>query len=289
MNTMMKSPLESAETDYAMLRVALELFHTPPASLGEEEYQHVLHQVNRELAIGKRVLQAREAADVIVPETVVEQAIAALRTRFDSETEFLQELAANRLDRDTLYRALHYELRVEAVLERILAERASVSDAEVEIYYLQHLDKFELPETRTARHILLTINEEYAENSREQATRRIAALQHDLLQNDVSFSELAQRHSECPTAMQEGLLGRIKPGQLYPELDQQLFDMEEGELSEIIESPVGLHLLLCERIHPAERRRFGEVREKLLEHLEAKKRKKLLREWLYEAVTSDKM
>lgn len=288
MNTMMKSPLESAETNYATLRVALDRFHTPPASLGDEEYQQVLQQVNRELAIGKRVLQSREAADVIVPQMVAEQAIAALRTRFDSETEFLQALAANGLDRDTLYQALHYELRVEAVLERILADRASVSDAEVEIYYLQHLDKFELPETRTARHILITINAEYAENSREQATRRIAGLQHELLQNDVRFSELAQRHSECPTAMQEGLLGRIKPGQLYPQLDQQLFEMEEGELSEIIESPVGLHLLRCERIHPAERRRFSEIREKLLEHLEAKKRKRLLHEWLQEAVTSDK-
>lgn len=277
---MMKSPLESAETNYAMLRVALELFQKAPAALTDEEYQQVLLQVNRELAIGKRVLEAREAAEVMVPESVVDQAIAELEKRYDSQEDFLQALAVNGLDRDTLCQALQYELKVEAVLDRVMAEKAAVSDADAEIYYFQHLDKFELPETRTARHILITINEDYAENCAEQAMQRISEIQVQLLHDDGVFNELAQRHSECPTAMHGGLLGRIKPGQLYPELDEQLFDMEEGELRGIIESPVGLHLLLCEQIHAAERRTFDEVKEKLREHLEKKKRKRLLHEWL---------
>ncbi len=280
MNMIMKSSLESPEINYAMLRVALEMYGKAPASLAAEEYQKVLHQVNRELAIGKRVLQAKEASDVVVPKSVVSEAIQALEKRYDSKEDFLQSLEVNGLDHDTLYQALQYELKVEAVLEKVMAGKAAISDAEVEIYYLQHLEKFELPETRTARHILVTINEEYAENCREQALQRISEIQGSLLEKGENFSVLAQRHSECPTAMQEGLLGRIKPGQLYPELDEALFGMEEGELSEIIESPVGLHLLLCEEIHAAVRRRFGEVKDKLREHLEKKKRKHLLQEWL---------
>ena len=283
MNTMMKSPLESPVTSYTKLRVALELFHKPPASLSDEEYKQMLVQVNRELAIGKRVLEAREAADVVIPDAVVAQAMDSLAKRYDSKDDFLQALEVNDLDQYTLQQALGYELKVEAVLEKILAERAAVSDAEVEIFYLQHLDKFELPETRNARHILITINDEYSENSREQALQRMTELEARLLQQEGEFTELAQRHSECPTAMQEGLLGRIKPGQLYPELDETLFGMEEGELSEIIESPVGLHLLLCEQIHRAERRSFYEVKEKLREHLEKKKRKRLLHEWLQQS------
>lgn len=279
-NTQMQPPFESPETNYAMLRVAQELFGKAPVSLSAEEYRQALQQVNRELAIGKRMLQAREAAEVMVPETVVRQALEALAKRYDSKAAFQQALEANGLDTDTLYQALHYELKVEAVLEKLMANRTAVSDAEAEIYYLQHLDKFELPETRTARHILITINDDYTENRREQAMQRITELENRLLQQGAEFSELAQRHSECPTAMQEGLLGRIKQGQLYPELDERLFAMEEGELSDIIESPVGLHLLLCEQIHQAERRRFAEVKEKLREHLEKKKRQRLLREWL---------
>ena len=280
MNTMIMTPQQTPETNYAMLRVSLETFGKTPASLADDEYKQVLQQVNRELAIGKRVLQAREATGVVIPETVVTQAIDTLTQRYDSEEVFLQALDANGLDRKSLHQALEYELKIETVLEKILSERAAVSDAEVEIYYLQHLDKFELPETRTARHILITVNEEYAENSREQASQRIVEIQSQVRDCFEKFKELAQRHSECPTAMHEGLLGRIKPGQLYPELDVCLFEMQEGELSDVIESPVGLHLLLCEQIHDAERRGFSEVKGKLREHLENKKRKRLLREWL---------
>lgn len=279
MNMMMKPPHESAESNYAMLRVANELFGKSPASLSADEFGKVQQQVNRELAIGKRVLAAKETAEILVPESVVMQAVDSLAKRYDSEEDFLQALEDNGLDRNRLYQALYYELRVEAALQRIIAERALVSDAEVEIYYLQHVDKFELPETRTARHILITINNEYDENRRERAIQRMSELRDRLRQPTGEFATLAVRHSECPTAMQEGLLGRIKPGQLYPELDECLFTMAEGELSDIIESPVGLHLLLCEKIHAAERRRFDEVKDKLREHLEAKKRKRLLREW----------
>ncbi len=263
-----------------MLRVALEFFGKPPASLSPEEHGEVLRQVNRELAIGKRVLQGGDASEVVIPESVVEQAIDSLAKRYDCEEEFLQALETNGLDRYTLHQALHYELKVEAVLEKIVAERSVVCDTEVEIYYLQHMDKFELPETRTARHILITINEEYEDNHRERAMQRIAEIQQRLVEGGEEFTALAQRYSECPTAMQGGMLGRVKPGQLYPELDKALFEMAEGELSEVIESPVGLHLLLCQEIHGAERRRYDEVKEKLREHLEKKKRKRVLHDWL---------
>jgi parvulin-like peptidyl-prolyl isomerase len=83
--------------------------------------------------------------------------------------------------------------------------------------------------------------------------------------------------------MHDGLLGRIKPGQLYPELDEVLFGMEEGSLSGVIRSPMGLHLLLCEKIHQAGRVAFDEVKESLQAQLEKKKRTRLLREWLQQA------
>jgi len=280
MNTMLQQEHESPEVNYAKLRVALELFQRPPASLNSDEYRQLLYQVNRELAIAQRVLEMPGASEVVVPDSVVTQAVDELASRYEREQDFIEALQANDLDREGLFHALKRELRVEAAMEKVLAPKAVVSDAEVEIYYYQHLERFELPETRTARHILITLNEDYAENSREQVLQRMNVLQSQLTEEGESFVELAQRHSECPTAMHEGLLGRIKPGQLYPELDSALFQMEEGELSAVLESPVGMHLLVCETIHPAERLPFAQVSDKLRERLEMKKRKRLLQEWL---------
>lgn len=275
-----KAKIDSPEVNYAKLRVSLELFQKPLIELTSGEYQQMLQQVNRELAIAGRVLAAKEAGEVMIPESVVKQAADELASRFESDEDFERVLRDNHLDRDSLLEALAHDLRVEAILEKVLAQKGAVSDEEAEIYYYQHLERFELPETRTARHILITFNEDYPENSRAQVEQRMSEIKSQIQSDSENFKELAQRHSECPTSMHEGLLGRIKSGQLYPELDQCLFRMEEGEISELLESPMGIHILLCETIHPAERLSFDQVRDKLRDHLESKKRKQLLQDWL---------
>lgn len=271
------------EVDYAIMRISLEMFNTVQEQLDEHQHKEVLQRVNREMAIGKRLLESDVASGVVIPESAVQQSFESLVSRFDSEEDFTRALEQNHLNQSSLMQALAYELKVEAVLERLLNEKSSVSDEEVEIYYYQHLDKFQLPETRTARHILITINDDYQENTRKQVKQRLQDILQQLQEGKSSFEELATRHSECPTAMHEGLLGRVKPGQLYTQLDKALFEMDEGESSELIETEVGLHILRCDEVHPAGRIAFEEVREKLRSHLEQKKRKRLLQEWLHQA------
>ena len=272
--------LESPQTRYAMLRTALELFHKPPADLDAAQTRTLQQQVNSQLAIGKRLLEQGAAGRVVVPEESVEQAFNALKSEYEDDEAFDKTLAYNNLDRAELREALRYELMVEAALEQLLKDEVQVSDEEVEIYYLQHRERFTLPETRTVSHILITINDDYTENSREAALKRITALQQECRGRGKKLKQLAQRHSECPSAMKEGVIGRVKAGQLYPELDRALFTMAEGDISEILESEVGLHLLHCETIHPAETLSLEQVRGKIHELLEKKQRSRSLKRLL---------
>ena len=64
------------------------------------------------------------------------------------------------------------------------------------------------PERRRARHVLVTINEEFAENRREAALARIRQAENEL--RTQSFEHVAQRYSECPTAVNGGLLGDVR-------------------------------------------------------------------------------
>ena len=272
--------LNSPETRYAMLRTALELFQQPPAELDDSQSQQLQQRVNSELAIGKRLLQDSHAAQVVVPEASVEQALKQLIAGFDGEEAFDKTLAYNGLDRASLREALRYDLSVEAALEQVVSNQAEVSDEEAEIYYLQHKERFTLPETRTVCHILITVNDDFPDNSTEQVRERMAKLQSECANDGQHLKQLAMRHSECPSAMKEGVIGRVKPGQLYPQLDTVLFAMEEGDVSEIIESEVGLHILYCEVIHPVETLSFDKVKEKIYALLEGKKRAKVLKDSL---------
>ena len=77
-----------------------------------------------------------------------------------------------------------------------------------------------------------------------------------------------------------GKLGMVQKGLLYPELDAVLFEMKAGQLSDVIESPVGLHLLFCEAVHPARRVPLEEALPQLREKLTNRKRKAHQRQWL---------
>lgn len=271
---------QTAQASYALMRASMQMFNKPQSELDEQQRNTALQQVNRELAIGKRLLDTDVAKRVIVPEAAVDSTLNQLGGRFDSEEEFEHAMEQNGLDKASLRQAITHELKIEAITEQLLGEAAEADEHEVEIYYYEHVDKFTLPETRTARHLLLTINEEYQENTTEAVEQRINTLCEQLREKPGEFHDLALKNSECPTALHGGVLERIKPGQLYPELDRQLFAMEEGEISKPLRSEVGWHILLCETIHPAQQLPFTEVREKLQQYLSDKKRRHHLKRWL---------
>lgn len=271
---------QTAQASYALMRASMQMFNKPQSELDEQQRNTALQQVNREMAIGKRLLDTDVAKRVIVPEAAVDSTLKQLGGRFESDEEFEHAMEQNGLDKVSLREAIAHELKIEAITEQLLGEAAEADEHEVEIYYYQHVDKFTLPETRTARHLLLTINEEYQENTAEAVEQRINTLCEQLRKAPGEFHDLALKNSECPTALHGGLLGRIKPGQLYPELDRQLFAMEEGEVSKPIRSEVGWHILLCETVHPSQQLPFTEVREKLQQHLSEKKRRHHLKRWL---------
>jgi nitrogen fixation protein NifM len=172
------------------------------------------------------------------------------------------------------------DMVVEAVLEKVARRAAAVSDTEVEIFWFMHMDRFRRAETRVLRHILVTINEQLAGNERPAAREKIDAIHARLLKSPERFAEQALKHSECPTAMNGGLLGSVPRGQLYAELEAVAFALEEGALSAPVESELGYHLIHCETINSARQSRLDEVRATIREHLEQQRRGICQKSWI---------
>jgi peptidyl-prolyl cis-trans isomerase C len=80
--------------------------------------------------------------------------------------------------------------------------------------------------------------------------------------------------------MEGGKLGDVKPGQLYQELDSVLFRMQEGEISEIVETELGLHILYCEKIKPAKRMPLSKAYPRIREHLQERQRRNCQKSYL---------
>lgn len=270
----------SAELAYSLLRIADERFGCDPASLAPTQHDEALRIAQRRLAIEKAVLSAPEAAGVIVPDNAVAEALDRIKARYADEEAFLRALNNAGIEPETLRASLLCELRVDAVMERVSAPLTEISDTEANLYYYMNPGQFERPELRTARHILVTINPDFPENQRDNALKKIQSIQRRLDKKPDRFEEQAFKHSECPTALQGGTLGKVKHGQLFPALDTALFAMQEGRCSEVIESPLGFHVLYCETIHPSGIAPLNEVLPGLRQWLHNRQKRIQQRKWL---------
>jgi len=272
--------VEYATSPYLLIKLAQALYGKPPQALEKEEIKRVSTVARRQTEIEERILATVEASSVVLPDSSVNQAVAQLGSRYGNEQDFLDDLQRNDLTPDTLRSAIERDLTVEAVLEQLAAHVAPVGDTEIEIFYLQHADRFTKPETRTLRHILVTINETLPGSRRAEAAKKIAAIRERLVKDKDRFAEQAMKHSECPTAMQGGQLGTLPRGKLYPALDTLAFTLTVGQLSEIVESPLGFHVLLCDAIDPARAVPLAEARADILRHLTERRRQAAQKAWI---------
>jgi len=267
---------------YHLLQAALNKYGKNPNELKPAELNEVKHQALKALKLESLILSSDEAQNVVLTQSLLRKSMAEIKSRYSSEEDFIADLKVNDLDDKKLYTSLYRELLVQTVLDKVGSRAAAISELDVMIYFYLHKDKFNKPETRESYHILITLNDDYEENTFDAATSRLEDIRKRLLKKPERFSEQAMKHSECPTALRDGFLGNIPKGELYPELDKVMFNMKENEISEIVESPIGLHLLYCKSISNAGSVSLKMAEPKIREHMLEKRRRMCKKNWLSE-------
>lgn len=274
------NPVITPEVAYLTLRTALSQYQKSPVDLTEAQLAEVTKQARRQFHLESRILSAPEACGIVILPVQIADALAEVRERYEDQDSFIQDLANNGMSVEGFEQAVRRELHVDAVLERVGARAATINDLEVKIYYHMHPEKFQQPETRTVRHILITLNPEYPENTKEAAQQRLKLIAKRLDNKPQRFAEQASKHSECPSALQGGLLGRVPKETLYPELDAVLFELDADQISGIIESPIGFHILWCETVHAAGLMSYKDAQPKILELLQKRRRRICQKSWI---------
>jgi len=266
---------------YHVLRVALEKFAKTPTELNEAQLSQTRQQAEQTFDLESRVLATPEAQMVVVDIKQLDQAVETVRGRYENEQAFFTDLHRNHLNYKALRSALFRELKFDAVMRLISAQIPDITPQEIETFYEQHQEKFSRPERRRARQILITVNEQYSENQYDNAKNRLIKIEAELKQNpNLLFEKYARKYSECPSALQGGLLGDVPRQHLYPALDVVLFELQRGEMSSIVESELGFHLLLCEEIFPSVDLTLNQVSRKIHQHLQHHARQTYQRAWL---------
>lgn len=172
--------------------------------------------------------------------------------------------------KDSFFRYVHQGLLIERLLEKELPKVASVSEKRARAYYDENPDLFMHPEEVHLRHILIQAPPDMVAETRQQAYLKTQALAQQLAEGAI-FTALAIDASQCPSSARGGDLGYLTRQQLYPSLAQAAFDLAPGQVSAIVESPAGYHLLLVTDRRPPRQLSFLMVRDELQKQLRAQR------------------
>ncbi len=145
-------------------------------------------------------------------------------------------------------------------LDALLAQ-ATVSDAEVKTWYDSHKDRYEVPEERRASHILILAKPDAdKEKSKAKAEEVLAELQ----KSPAKFAELAKKYSEDPgSAEKGGDLGFFGRGMMVKPFEEEVFKQKEGDISGLVESEFGYHIIKLTGIKVSTVRPIEEVKAEI--------------------------
>lgn len=138
------------------------------------------------------------------------------------------------------------ELQRHLLLSKLSAETSPPSESDLRRYYEENLAQFELGERIRVRQILLKDRE---------AAEQVRAL----LRNGAAFEEMAKEHSLAPNASKGGEIGEITRGDLPTFIEREVFDLEPGSISDVIEAAGTFHIFKIEQRMPAETLSFEAV------------------------------
>jgi peptidyl-prolyl cis-trans isomerase D len=139
---------------------------------------------------------------------------------------------------------------------------AEFTDEQIQSYYDRNIDIYSKPEQRWARHILLKTSAEDTDEVREQKlTQAQDVLQ--MAQAGDDFAELAKEYSEGPSAPKGGDLGLFTKGRMVKPFEDAVFAMQPGEISDIVETSFGYHIIKLEDIIPGSLKPLEEVKDEI--------------------------
>jgi len=129
-------------------------------------------------------------------------------------------------------------------------DKAVVTEDEIREYYDTNIREFDQPKTVEARHILITVAQDAAEEEVELARERAVEVL-DKYKAGTPFAELAQQYSEGPSKDSGGYLGAFKKEDMVAPFAEKAFSMAPGEVSEPVKTRFGWHLILVEKVNEA--------------------------------------
>ncbi len=197
----------------------------------------------------------------------VQAEIDKIAGQFPSQAAFEQQLSNHGISLDKMKEDLGQQFRIDALIRGYVdTKNIRVSDDEVLTFYNSNPESFQSPEQVRASHILLQVANDEPQEVRTQKRLEMAGIIGQI-EKGADFAQMAQNHSDCPSKQNGGDLGAFARGQMVKPFEEAAFKMNPGEVSDIVETEFGYHVIKLVEKSEARKEEFADVKDQITNHL----------------------
>ncbi|MBM4147962.1 MAG: hypothetical protein FJ224_02805 [Lentisphaerae bacterium] len=273
-------PESAVEFEFRRL-VSFYSQHMPPSSLREQA--DTLRKRAVDQAIGaKLLLKEADRLAAPVPEQEITARLASLVEQAGGEAAFNATLKKQRLTLDAVREGIARGRRVDRLVEQISAEVPEPTEDELLAHFEANRNEYIRPDRVQAQHILISA-EQGDDAGRATARSRLEDIRERIASGSASFSDMAAAHSDCPSGKKSGGgLGWFSRGMMVPEFDSAVFSMQVGELSSIIDTQFGMHIIYKTAEEQGGAAEFSDARDRIRDLLRHARRGEALSAYVNE-------
>ncbi|MDM8540084.1 peptidylprolyl isomerase [Desulfococcaceae bacterium HSG9] len=239
--------------------------------------------INRTLLFQESVKQG-----IKIDDTLIKEQLAEMKKRYDNPTDFEKKLEEANLTVNNLEYQIKLGMSVQQLIDKKFVQTTTISSEEAKTYYDANLQRFSQPAQVKASHILIKVDPKADEAKIREAKEKIEKIQKRVKKGD-DFAALAKEFSEGPSAPKGGDLGYFGPGRMVKPFETAAFEMKPDEVSDIVKTRFGYHLIKVIDKKPTKQFAFEEVQDKLKQFLKEQKVQKEVETYLKQLKESAKI
>ena len=221
--------------------------------------------------ISREILeQEAEKKGIKADEAMVNTQMDAIK-KSTTPQNFAASLKRMNMTEVTFRNYLTTELTIKKLIDQELASKTTVTPQEVKAFYDSNPDLFKMPEMVRASHILIKVDKNASAKQKAAALAKIKAIRKRILKGE-DFAKVAKEVSEDPgTKANGGDLNFFAKGQMVPSFEKAAFSLKPGQVSGIVTTSFGYHLIKVTATKPAGTVPFDKIQSKIVQHLKCPK------------------
>ena len=214
-----------------------------------------------------------------VPDADLEAAMKQLRGQFPNEKAFQAALKSQQMTLAQLRDETRANMLVSKLLEREVGPKIEVKPADISTFYEKNPDRFKQPEAVRASHVLIAVPQQ-ADEAAKKAAHAKAENVLSQARSGADFAAIAKKESNDASAQRGGDLGFFPKGQMVPAFEAAAFALQPGQVSDVVETPFGFHVIKVTERRPATTVPFAEVAPRIEQFLRQQKQQELTKAYV---------